>query len=602
MAYNIDVLKDDKDNILRPATITDNVVNPNSRKSVTEELATLGSKTAMSFKILSAVNVPSDKLNAVEGFGIIPNKVLYNNGNLSTFNGLYVTEPIDVSNIELDYYVKFDISVNQNYGKVAFYTSSTADVTDCIYCINGGELSNNINNKNIYKLNIPVNAKYMRVSGNHDNSFHIFSASKVNSIDEFGFANSKEVSKLLFLSKILSRADVPSSSFEDVSVTKLANKLLSSGGERVFDQNNFCTTDFVDVSNALYDYYITPNISVSSSFGKIGFYYADKTVAFCIHGGDLGNETNGTTFKLNLPLPIKYVRVSGNTIDSITIKKVKRRNSFETGNTCFTSTNKVLWLGTSIPASGEYPEKSCQANGYECIKMALGESALTTTRARSLTATVDEIQAKYGGTLSQGELELCKNHSYERAVLPYINGSNENQVSAIVIDHGYNDYQNIIQLMENPSSIDWDSTDRNNFVGAFNYLINEIQKVNPFIKIVISGYFCYTMQSSNKPLGRYICDLQRMIADKYNIELMDAWNYTQISFDKFIAGTADYFTKYNAKYGTSITPSPWWYDANGNIRSYYIYCPDQIHPHSDKTGNSNKRLDAVYSKLLSNII
>lgn len=268
----------------------------------------------------------------------------------------------------------------------------------------------------------------------------------------------------------------------------------------------------------------------------------------------------------------------------------------------YADTNNVLWLGTSIPASGQYPLKACQANGYECINMALGEACLTTTRARSLTAKVSEIEAQYGGSLSPAELEVCKNHSYERAVLPYINGTNIKQVSAIVIDHGYNDYQSIIQLMENQGSIDWNSTDRNNFVGAFNYLVNEIQKVNPFVKIVISGYFCYTLQSSNKPLGRYICELQKMLADKYQFELMDAWNYTQISFDKFVAGSSDYFVRYNQRYGTSITPSSWWYDASGNFRNFYLYCPDSIHPHSDKTGNANKRLNAVYTKLLKNIL
>jgi hypothetical protein len=43
-------------------------------------------------------------------------------------------------------------------------------------------------------------------------------------------------------------------------------------------------------------------------------------------------------------------------------------------------------------------------------------------------------------------------------------------------------------------------------------------------------------------------------------------------------------------------------DTDGNIPALQLYCPDGIHPHTDKTGNSNKRLDAIYTKLLRSLI
>lgn len=42
--YPIDILKDEDGNVIRPATITDNVVNPATKKSVTEELSSLAQK------------------------------------------------------------------------------------------------------------------------------------------------------------------------------------------------------------------------------------------------------------------------------------------------------------------------------------------------------------------------------------------------------------------------------------------------------------------------------------------------------------------------------------------------------------------------------
>lgn len=43
MSYSIDVIRDADGNIIRPATITDNVINPKTAKNVTEELGDLTS-------------------------------------------------------------------------------------------------------------------------------------------------------------------------------------------------------------------------------------------------------------------------------------------------------------------------------------------------------------------------------------------------------------------------------------------------------------------------------------------------------------------------------------------------------------------------------
>lgn len=287
-------------------------------------------------------------------------------------------------------------------------------------------------------------------------------------------------------------------------------------------------------------------------------------------------------------------------------------------NKVFTKNNNILWLGTSIPRGAQYPTYSAQKCGYVCTNNAYGESFLCwsgehpsvirVNSGKSLTATVAELEAMFrqdvtAGTITEAQLEEWKDKSYERSVLPYINGTNETQVSMIVLDHGFNDKGNIYAMMQDVESIDWSSKDRSNFVGAFNYLRGKIQEVNPTIKIVIAGYFQNTYIYSNNIESDYhskeICEMQELIAKHYSISIMKAWEHTQIN-NEYIPGTNDYISNFNTKYNTSYTKhNP---DSDGNIQSMQLYCPDCVHPHSDLTGKCNRRLNAVYAKLLKDLI
>ena len=287
-------------------------------------------------------------------------------------------------------------------------------------------------------------------------------------------------------------------------------------------------------------------------------------------------------------------------------------------NKVFTKNNNILWLGTSIPRGAQYPTYSASKCGYVCTNNAYGESHLCWTGERphvvlahsgkSLTVTVAELEAMFrqdvtAGTITEAQLEEWKDKSYERSVLPYINGTNATQVSMIVLDHGFNDKGNIYAMMQDVESIDWTSKDRSNFVGAFNYLWGKIQEVNPTIKLVIAGYFQNTYIHSNVVENDYhskeICEMQELIAKHYSISIMKAWEHTQIN-NEYIAGTDNYISDFNTKYNKSYTKhDP---DSNGNIKSMQVYCPDCVHPHSDLTNHCNHRLNAVYAKLLKDII
>ena len=287
-------------------------------------------------------------------------------------------------------------------------------------------------------------------------------------------------------------------------------------------------------------------------------------------------------------------------------------NIKEEKSVCFTDTNNILWVGTSIPEGATYPIEAAKKCGYNCINKSLGGSCLRYPNSKpnsfsgSLSATVNELEERYrndvtNNVITESKLELWKDRCYERSILPYINGTNDIQVSMVVIDHGVNDAKNIHSLFADENSIDWTSRDRNNFVGAFNYIMDEILKVNPFVKIVISGHYTntYVHAEANEYHFDEVCKMQNMIAEKYGISIMKCWEHSQIN-NEYVKGSSSYLSNLNAKYGTSfMKQSP---NSDGDIKSQQIYCPDTIHPHSDPTGNTNKRLNAVYSKLLADLL
>ena len=104
-----------------------------------------------------------------------------------------------------------------------------------------------------------------------------------------------------------------------------------------------------------------------------------------------------------------------------------------------------------------------------------------------MTETIREKEKKYGkfvkeDLLSTGRMKRFIDSSYETAVLPYAQWAD-----VIVIDHGYNDDISLYKLYGAKNSVDdtdeqWLSMDRSNYIGAFNYLVAEIRKVNPEVQ------------------------------------------------------------------------------------------------------------------------
>jgi hypothetical protein len=255
----------------------------------------------------------------------------------------------------------------------------------------------------------------------------------------------------------------------------------------------------------------------------------------------------------------------------------------------------VLWVGTSIPQWCTYPVNACANLGLKVNNTSISSSGIclnlgvlnNVRDGLDLSETIDEKRARYQGKVSATLLETFYASSYERAILPYLS-----QADAIVFDHGFNDAFQINRDIT--SGINWSSTDRTTYIGAFNYLIKEVLKRKPSIRIVIGGYL-ENQSDYQVRVGKVICQMQQAIALHYNYALLDVWNYTGIKYS-YVPNTASYIKDLNTRYGTAY--NNFLTDAAGNITDFQVFCPDGIHPFSDLSGNSDRKLDAIYTDLL----
>lgn len=382
----------------------------------------------------------------------------------------------------------------------------------------------------------------------------------------------------------------------------------------------YFTSDYIDVSNIEWSpLYLYLKDSFSSYFSIIKFYDKDRKELLSLKGGKVSEYSiTKKIIELIPPKSTQYIKYSQRTSDKETsgLFFLKEYRNIEqvisaVQEKVFADTNNILWIGTSIPAGAEYPHQASTKCGYNCINKSVGSSQVRFTGIHpstvqsysgyNLSATVDELEILYrqdvtNGTITEDTLNKWKSYSYENSLLPYIDGTNETQVSMIVFDHGFNDRTSIKEIIDDIDNIDWETRDRSNYIGACNYVFDKILEKNPFVKIVICGYF----QDKYAPYySKEICQMQEIMSEHYGFSLLPAWKHSQIN-DLYVKGTSNYLSTFNEGYSTNYTAMQ--QDSEGNIISLQLYCPDRVHPHSDLSGNCNKRLNAVYSKLLSDLI
>ena len=271
------------------------------------------------------------------------------------------------------------------------------------------------------------------------------------------------------------------------------------------------------------------------------------------------------------------------------------------------NTKKVLWIGTSIPAGSTYPVNSCKALGRECLNKAIGASHIilrgTETPEEkpaqdlSLSKKVSEYESQYrplieSGKLDEGTLNIWKNSSYENVILPYLD-----EIDTIVFDHGYNDRNEIVSqdVLNHP---DWDSVDRDNYLGAFNFIMGEIFKRKPFIKIIIVAHFQNRTEDGSTTVETLetLVKVQEMIARHFGYPFIDTYNYC--CFDGyFVPNTSNWMSEYNEANSTSYVQK--WKDSEGNMKRFQMYCVDTIHPY---TVEAKQYMDKLYQHKLVGLI
>lgn len=357
---------------------------------------------------------------------------------------------------------------------------------------------------------------------------------------------------------------------------------------------------------------------------------ADKDLKCPVALNDPQGYIGGNRYKI-------AVEIDGNSIKSTSVTKV---NDWIEDNSTIKSLNgkKILWIGTSIPkGSGDnnYPRMVAEALGCEIINKAQGASRMTLARnpwanmtyerfdttyayskGLSFSATETEIKEKYkplleklkyknGTPINSNQvdyfLKLLYTSSFERVLLPYINGT-EASCDIVIIDHGFNDSENIIlegvehSAVNEPQPLglawyqsiasgkevysDVNGRGKESYFEAMSFIINKCRSINPNIKIIIGNYF------SSRPLsftwdfeeygsalcGDLILKANQAVAAMWDLDIVDVYKYTGLD------------------------------NAEGGFTKFQEFCPvDYVHPHNDTSGKSIRTIADIYINELQRI-
>lgn len=243
--------------------------------------------------------------------------------------------------------------------------------------------------------------------------------------------------------------------------------------------------------------------------------------------------------------------------------------------------SEVLWIGTSIPEGCKYPKDAANELNFTVYNKAIGASGIVLNKGilnngrdcKDLSETTAEKEARYRTSVGTSEYitdYLIKNTSFDSVLIPYINGTKAS-CKLVMFDHGYNDRDQISkEVAKGKNNIDWDSEDRTTYTGAFRYLLKKIYAIDPTILVVIVGYFS-ARHIVNAVDCKDVCIMQKWIAEHYHLPIIDVWNLLSVSDDK-ILGT--------------------------NTKQFEQFCPDGVHPFTDKSGRSDKLYSAAIIKAM----
>ena len=317
----------------------------------------------------------------------------------------------------------------------------------------------------------------------------------------------------------------------------------------------------------------------------------------------------------------------------------------------------IWWCGTSIPAGsasvGNYPTEvgknlkadvinksvgssMCRANvrtgDYVGANFSNITSALSMTKAEienfisNYSTIKDVLTGSVPDTLSADNISRLRAASFEDRLLPYLNGTYP-MPDLFVFDHGHNDFK--YKLSNNESDITLQPTlanigneltedtymtannneklesffgsltnipiarknefiaslNRNCYIGAVNFLVTLILKYNPHARIIFISNYQYEngVNATFAPL----IQAQEDIAKSWALPLCRMYEY--LGYSNHII--PDSMAWFNEQY-PNVTPT------TTDITVYRAYLPDNVHPHSETTGDSIR----IYAGILTEFI
>lgn len=604
-----------------PATTTDAVVHPTSRKSLSFELIKLNSEISSLQGESTEAFIKNDMILLSDN--IKENSILSDTGQIMEFRDIKICSTKVKKGDAI--YINIMDKLADVYGVFAIYVNDSV-----VYLQKGGDAYNGYGK--ILKINIDCIIKYSIRNNEFDKGGGLFKITKTDIVELV----QPLVLKIDNIDNKIDNIDnkIKDKKYIPVSVhEKSLHGIYDTSGDIIMSPLRYHSIYPAEPNTSF-----LINTDTGLANGTISFWYSitfldnQKNVISGITDKECATNILNN-FEVKTPENTSYIAISeANTQTNSQLTKLKyidKDIAFKDDIPVITK-KEVLWLGTSIPEGCPYPQNACNKLRNVCYNKALGSSGIILNSGvlgndrdgKDLSESTEEKIKRYqlhigdgtDGTITQDRYSKMMNWGYDKLLLPYING-NIASCDIVVFDHGYNDRGAISgELVNSFDSLDLsidkepEEYDRSTFIGAFCFLINQIYRVNPNIKIIICSYLENKTGSPEFPndirgkKGYLICSLLEKIAKHFNFPYLNMCDFNGFTLE-FIPNTSNYISDYNSRYGTDYTVINYTGKKNNknNISLFQYYCPDGVHPHTDKSGRSTLRLTESITKLLENL-
>jgi hypothetical protein len=279
---------------------------------------------------------------------------------------------------------------------------------------------------------------------------------------------------------------------------------------------------------------------------------------------------------------------------------------------------KIAYFGTSIPAGGgiggNYPQIIGTLLGANVINEAVGSSCVragawqsisgTDTMGyggmyfenlmRSLSLSSTEKQSIFDNwstwktviinapdVISDMDKTFYKSCSYDIKLDKYLTANNFPDL--FIFDHGHNEHTAGVwgdEMLNVPTN----ENDRSYAIGAMNFIIYRILDCNPKAKIAFIGHY-----ENSRKLN--ISMLQKKYNEIWCYPLEKTWENTGWT-QKTVKSKGAWVNGYWIE--NSLT-------THSNYTMTQIWMPDDLHPHSDLSGNANRFLAEIHARWISTL-